>query len=224
MTRSSGSAARWGRFPRSDGLTWASHSRPRSALLLLPIGLAIVIGLHLAARRRVGVGRRRFALAVRATILTALVFAVAGFQLVLPVDRLATVFVVDLSDSVGSSGRDDALALLRDSLEAMPDGDQAGIVAFGRDALVERLPSDVRDLAAIASTPVRAATDIGAALRWRRRSSPTTTQKRIVLLSDGNDTTGEGQTEAALAAARDVRIETHVIGLAGGRRGPDRAA
>ena len=29
-------------------------------------------------------------------------------------------------------------------------------------------------------------------------------QKRIVLLSDGNDTTGSGQTEASLAAARGI--------------------
>jgi uncharacterized membrane protein len=89
-------------------------------------------------------------------------------------------------------------------------------VAFGRDALVERLPADIRDLARIASTPVRSATDIGAALRLASALFPDDAQKRIVLLSDGNDTTGEGQTEAALAAARGIRIETHVIGLAGG--------
>ena len=36
------------------------------------------------------------------------------------------------------------------------------------------------------------------------------------LLSDGNDTTGGGQTEAALAATRDIRIETRTIGLGAG--------
>ncbi len=185
-------------------------------LLILPVGLAIIVALHLAARRRVGRGRRRIALLVRATLLTFLVFAIAGFQLVLPVDRLATVFVVDLSDSVGSAGRDESLAYIRESLAAMPDGDQAGIVAFGRDALVERLPSDVRDLAAIDSTPLKSATDIGGALRLAAALFPDDAQKRIVLLSDGNDTTGSGQTEAALAAARGVRIETHVIGRSGG--------
>ena len=64
-----------------------------------------------------GARRRRAALAIRTILLSALVLALAGFQLVLPVDRLATVFVVDLSDSVGNDGREDALAFLRESLE-----------------------------------------------------------------------------------------------------------
>ena len=55
------------------------------------------------------------------------------------------------------------------------------------------------------STPVKSATDIGAALRLATALFPDDTQKRIVLLSDGNDTTGGGQAEAALAASQGVR-------------------
>ena len=161
-------------------------------------------------------GRRRVALVVRTVLLTALVLALAGFRLVLPVDRLATVFVVDLSDSVGNAGREDALAFLRETLAEMPEGDVAGIVAFGKEALVERLPSEVAEIDRLASTPVTSATDIGAALRLATALFPDDAQKRIVLLSDGNDTTGGGQAEAALAATRDIRIETRTIGLGPG--------
>src|SRR5258705_3591841 len=170
-------------------------------------------GLYLSARRRMGVGRRRFAHVVRSLLLSALVFALAGFQLVLPVDRLATVFVVDMSDSVGNAGREDALAFLRETLKEKRVDDVAGIVAFGKEALVERLPSDLTDIDRIASTPVKSATDIGAALRLASALFPDDAQKRIVLLSDGNDTTGSGQSEAALAAARGIQIETRGIGL-----------
>ncbi|HKG56220.1 MAG TPA: VWA domain-containing protein [Candidatus Limnocylindrales bacterium] len=185
------------------------------ALLILVPALAFTFLLHATSRRRIGAGRRRTALLVRALILAALVLAVAGFQLVLPVDRLATVFVVDLSDSVGTPGREEALAFVRDSLKEMPNGDVAGIVAFGKEALVERLPAELREVERIASTPTRAATDIGGALRLATALFPDDAQKRIVLLSDGNDTTGSGQTEAALAAARGVQVETRVIGLDG---------
>jgi len=137
---------------------------PLALLLLIP-ALALTLGLHVASRRRVGIGRRRLAVIIRTLLLAALVLALAGFRLVLPVDRLATVYVVDLSDSVGQAGREDALAWLRESLKAMPDGDVAGIVGFGRGALAERLPQEVREIDRIASTPVRSATDIGAALR-----------------------------------------------------------
>ena len=183
------------------------------ALLLLVPALILTVGLYLGARRRMGSGRRRIALVVRTVLLSALVLALAGFQLVLPVDRLSTVFVVDLSDSIGNAGREDALAFLRETLAEKPDGDVAGIVAFGKQALVERLPSEVSDIDRIASTPVRSATDIGAALRLATALFPDDAQKRIVLLSDGNDTTGGGQAEAALAASRGVRIETRRIGL-----------
>jgi uncharacterized membrane protein len=185
---------------------------PLALLLLIP-AFGLTLGLYAAARRRVGVGRRRVALAVRMLLLSALVLALAGFRLVLPVDRLATVFVVDLSDSIGAAGREDALAFVRESLEVMPEGDVAGIVGFGRAALVERLPSELREIDRIASAPVRSATDVGAALRLASALFPDDAQKRIVLLSDGNDTTGQGQSEAALAAARGIQVETKVIGL-----------
>src|SRR5687767_3376469 len=189
-----------------------SFDAPLALLLLIPV-LAITVGLYLSARRRVGVGRRRVALAIRTVLLFALVLALAGFRLVLPVDRLATVFVVDMSDSVGNAGREDALAFLRETLAQIPGGDVAGIVAFGKAALVERLPSELAEIDRLASTPVREATDIGAALRLASALFPDDAQKRVVLLSDGNDTTGGGQAEAALAATRDIRIETRLIGL-----------
>ncbi len=189
-----------------------SFETPLALLLLIP-AMVVTIGLYLSARRRIGAGRHRVALIVRTLLLSALVLAIAGFRIVLPVDRLATVFVVDLSDSVGNDGREDALAFLRETLDVIPDGDVAGIVAFGKEALVERLPSDLAEIDRIASTPVRSATDIGAALRLATALFPDDTQKRIVLLSDGNDTTGGGQAEAALSATRDIRIETRHIGL-----------
>ncbi|HEX7949176.1 MAG TPA: VWA domain-containing protein [Candidatus Limnocylindrales bacterium] len=184
---------------------------PLALLLLVPV-LGFTLGVHIASRRHLGARRRRVALLVRSALLTALVLALAGLQIVLPVDRLATVFVVDLSDSIGNAGREDAVAFLRETLADKPDGDVAGIVAFGKQALVERLPSDVKELDRIASVPVRSATDIGAALRLATALFPDDTQKRIVLLTDGNDTTGGGQAEAALAASQKVVIETRRIG------------
>ena len=185
------------------------------ALLLLPPLIAVVVVLHLTSRRRLGAGRRRAALGVRIALLGALVAALAGLQLVLPVDRLAVVFVVDLSDSVGTQGREDSLAYVREALAAKSDEDVAGIVAFGSDALVERLPSELAEIDRIASTPVTSATDVGGALRLAAALFPDDAQKRIVLLSDGNDTTGSGQSEASLAAARGIQVETHLVGLGG---------
>ena len=120
-----------------------SFDAPLVLLLLIPV-LALTVGLHLAARRRIGAGRRRVALMVRTLLLMALVFALAGFQLVLPVDRLATVFVVDLSDSVGNAGHEDALAFLREAGTAekalTPDGAPAVVAACMCGLLAEAVP------------------------------------------------------------------------------------
>ncbi len=185
------------------------------ALLLLPPLALLVIGLHRASRRRMGRSRRAAALATRLLLLSTLAGALAGFAVVLPVDRLAVVYVVDMSDSVGTAGREAALAYIRTSLQARRENDLAGVVAFGGDALVERLPSELAGLDRLASTPVRDATDVGAALRLASALFPDDVQKRIVLISDGNDTTGSGETEASLAAARGIEVETVTTGLGG---------
>jgi uncharacterized membrane protein len=177
------------------------------------IVLAVTLLLSRAARHHLALGRRRLSLALRSSIVIMLVLALSGFQLVAPVDRLTSVFVIDLSDSVGEEGRDSALAFVREALEERPAGDRAAIVAFGGDALVERLPAELEELERFASIPTRASTDVGAALRLAAALFPDDSQKRIVLVSDGNDTTGRGQSEAALAASRGIQIETFVVGL-----------
>ncbi|MDQ3938668.1 MAG: VWA domain-containing protein, partial [Chloroflexota bacterium] len=187
-------------------------TRPE-VLLIGVVVLAITLLLSAAARHHLARGRRRLSLALRSAILSLLVLALAGFQLVSPVDRLTTIFVVDLSDSVGVAGRESALVFVREALQARPPADRAAIVAFGGEALVERLPAELEDIDRIASVPVRSSTDVGGALRLASALFPDDSQKRIVLISDGNDTTGRGQSEAALAAARDIQIETVEVGL-----------
>ncbi|HSH21287.1 MAG TPA: VWA domain-containing protein, partial [Candidatus Caenarcaniphilales bacterium] len=182
-------------------------------LVVGAVVLAITLLLSAAARHHLARGRRRLSLALRSAILVMLVLALAGFQVVAAVDRLTTVFVVDLSDSVGEAGRESALAFVREAVEERPSGDRAAVVAFGADALVERLPSELEEIEGFASIPTRAATDVGGALRLAAALFPDDTQKRIVLVSDGNDTTGRGQSEAALAASRGIQIETFAVGL-----------
>src|SRR4029078_4893410 len=104
---------------------------------------------------------------------------------------------------------EDALAFVRDSLKVMPDDDVAGIVAFGKGALVERLPGELREIDRIAAAPVTSATDIGGALRLASALFPDDAQKRIVLLSDGNDTTRQGHGAAEAPAAHRTHIATN---------------
>ncbi len=144
---------------------------------------------------------------MRVLIATALVFAFAGVQFVRPVDRLTTVFLLDGSDSMPASTRAQAEAFIRAALEAMPADDQAAIIVFGENALVERAPDSDRRLGRIASIPIANRTNIESAIQLGMALFPADAQKRLVLLSDGGENSGRAIDAARLAASRGIPID-----------------
>ncbi|NJO05551.1 MAG: VWA domain-containing protein, partial [Chloroflexaceae bacterium] len=146
-------------------------------------------------------------LGIRTLVVLLLVLSLAGTQLRYRVDNLTTVFLVDGSDSVSPSARASAEAFIRDALREMEEGDQAAIVVFGDNALVERAPSTIAALGQIYSVPTADRTDIQEAVQLGLALIPDDTQKRLVLLSDGGENTGEARTAAQLAASRSIPID-----------------
>ena len=172
----------------------------------MPVGAIVVIG-WMAASRTLPAGRRIASLVIRITLAACLVLSLAGMRLALPSDRLSVVFLLDASASMLDASREELVDWARSAVREMPEGDTAGIVVFGANALVDRLPSQLDELAEPASAPVTGATDVGAAVRLAAAIFPTGTQQRIVLLSDGNDTSGEAEDAIAAAAARGIRLD-----------------
>lgn len=175
--------------------------------------LALLLILPLVALPFIGRGVRGrgaqfwFALIVRALILLAMIFGLAGAQFIQPVNNTTVVFVVDHSDSVSSSERARAENFMRDALTTMRAGDRAAIVVFGENALVERLASEENTLAPIASIPRTARTNLASALRLALALLPDETNKRIVILSDGLQNVGRAEELMDLAAARGVQVD-----------------
>src|SRR5918996_4768865 len=132
--------------------------------LLVPGGLLIVGG-WAAASRTLSPGRRIASLAIRLVLALCLIASLAGARLALPSDRLSVVFLVDASASMVDATREELLDFARDAVRRMPEGDTAGVVVFGANALVDRLPSQDSDLQPPSSVPVLGATDIAAAVR-----------------------------------------------------------
>jgi uncharacterized membrane protein/Mg-chelatase subunit ChlD len=168
---------------------------------------AVTIGGWLAASRTLPAGRRWASLIVRLLLVSCLVLSLAGARLALPADRLSVVFLIDASASMLDASRGELVAWARDAVRTMPDGDRAGVVVFGATALVDRLPSEVNELAEPASRPVVGASDVAAAVRLAAAILPSGMQQRIVLLSDGNDTSGRADEAVAAAAARGIRLD-----------------
>lgn len=173
-------------------------------LLALPLGLAIAR----MGRRGPGLHRAREAasLIVRALILGLLALALARVQQVRVSEKLATVFLLDVSDSIGPGGREVGLAYVRQALAAMQPGDGAGLILFGAEALVERPVSANPNLDEPASAPRSSYTDIARAIRLGLTLFPDDAARRLVILSDGAANLGDARTAAQLAAAGGVEV------------------
>ncbi len=175
------------------------------ALILLLICLPIIWYLgwpRLSYRRR----RDITSLLLRTAIIVLLVFALAGAQSAQSADRLAVIFLIDASDSMGQAAREAALDYVRQSLQTMRPDDEAGVIQFGSSAVIERALSNVRELGASRAAPPTGNTDLEKAIRLALGMLPSDAARRIVILSDGAQTVGDAASAAELAAATGVEI------------------
>lgn len=174
--------------------------------LVFVIPVILVPVLARGRRWRAMSARVWWSLALRALITLALLFSLAGAQWVRAVDALTVVYLLDLSDSISASERERAETWIRQSVQAMPPNGQAAIVAFGENALVERLPSPSAEVAEITSAPGTSRTNLAAAIRLGLALFPEASRKRMVILSDGLENVERAVEQAELAAAHHVEI------------------
>ncbi len=180
---------------------------PLALLLLLAIPYLFWVG---SARRRYAAPRRwrdRVSHGLRVLIITLLAFSLAGAKMVRAADELAVVFLVDVSDSIGPNQVADAEEFVRQAIETMGPTDQAAVVLFGANALVERPMSGLAELAPVTSVPQQLHTDLAEAIRLGMALFPAGNARRLVILSDGAATIGDAGEAAKLAAASQVQID-----------------
>lgn len=176
---------------------------PIALLLLLLLVPIVYLGWPRQRYRRV---RDITSLALRTTIVTLVVLALAGVQIVQSADRLSVIFLVDVSDSVGQVAQENAVEFVRDAITEMAVDDVAGVVVFGGDAQVARSLSSATELGQIRVTPATSNTDMAEAIRLALALLPDDAARRLVLLSDGVPTVGDTQGAVQLATAAGVEI------------------
>ena len=177
------------------------------ALLLFPLLAAYFWWLSRRTLADLSTFRRRLSLALRLILCALLVLSLAGAQLVRRNRDLAVMFVVDYSDSVGPKAREAATQYIDDAIKNRRAGDEWGVVVFGTDALIDLSPGTAPTLGKIRSVPPTEFTDISAAIRLAMASLPDGTQKRLVILSDGNENLGDAISEAQVARGNDVAVD-----------------
>lgn len=153
--------------------------------------------------------RRWSAFGLRAAVIILLVLALAGFKLIWKVDILCVLFALDASNSIPDVEHQRASDFIRNAMENIKDDDQAGLIVFGKEAYVEMLPTVKPEAkAGMPSIPSADYTNIGAAVITAMDLFPESVQKRIVLITDGNENVGNVMDDAIIAKSSGIRIFT----------------
>jgi hypothetical protein len=191
-------------------------------LWTLPAVVPWLVWLSWKSDVQIGAWRRWLALALRLLVALALVLAMAGLQWKRPIEGMTVFYLLDRSDSVPSAPPSDQQDLARqyavNSSKEKKAGDLAGVLVFGSEAAIESRPNPQLDLTKIQAVVGSQRTDIASAIRLGAAAFPETGQKRLVLLSDGNENIGDAF--SALAAAKPLGVTLDVVPL-GASRGND---
>ena len=187
-------------------------------LVLLPLALVWVTWLTWKSDVQVSRWRRWTAFGIRVTVLSALVLALAGIQWLRQLEGMNVFFLLDRSDSIPSTQQDDARAAVNRFTERKQKVDKGGVIIFGSEASIETVANAAVDVEKIQAIVPTERTDIAGAIRLGTAAFPEAGQKRLVLLSDGNENVGDAL--AAVAAARPLGVTVDVVPL-GVSRGND---
>src|SRR5436190_2408795 len=188
-------------------------THPIYLLLLIP-ALAWVIWFAWKSDVQVSAWRRWTALGIRIAVLAALVFALAGFQWMRPLEGMNVFFALDRSDSIPSAQQDAARDYINKVSKQKKKIDKGGVIVFGSDASIETSPSvavDVQKIQAVVNTE---RTDLAAAVRLATAAFPETGQKRLVVLSDGNENVGDAMSAVLAAKNLGVTVDVWPMGVA----------
>jgi len=160
--------------------------------------------------------RRWTALTLRTLVCLALLLAIAGLQWLLPVEGMNVFFVLDRSDSIPSGQQDAAKALVNRMAVQKQKEDKAGVIIFGTDASIDRMPNAAIDLEKVEAVVDTQRSDLASAIRLATAAFAETGQKRMVLMSDGNENLGDAMAAVAGARAQGATIDVVPLGVTRG--------
>ena len=188
-----------------------SFSHPYYLLLLL-ILIPLAVWVFRQSLADLHGGRGRWALGARLALLSLLALAVAGVAVSQPTRKLAVLFVLDRSASIPPEQQQWAVDFINATRRSMGANDKAGILVFGSDAYLELEPRAKITIRQIRSIVGRDNTNIAGAIRLALAAMPDNAQRRIVLLSDGNENVQSAIRTARDAVADDVQIDVVPVG------------
>ena len=137
--------------------------------------------------RRLSPLRRWLLIGFRSVVFLLVVGSLLRLSLLQAYERANVVFLLDMSQSIATATRQQALAFLRAVVAHKRAQDQVGLVVFGADAALEQPVSADFILRDITTEVDGTATNIARAIQIGLANFPADGARRLVLLSDGNE-------------------------------------
>ncbi|HEY5911741.1 MAG TPA: VWA domain-containing protein [Verrucomicrobiae bacterium] len=187
-------------------------THPYYLLALIP-ALAWVIWFAWKSDVQVSAWRRWLAVCIRTAVLLLIFLAIAGLQWLLPIEGMNLFFVLDRSDSIPSAQQEAARDYINKAAKQMKLVDRAGVIVFGSEASIENTPNSAIDLQKIQAVVGTERTDLAAAIRLGTAAFPETGQKRLVLLTDGNENVGDAMSAVLTAKPLGVTVDVLPMGV-----------
>ena len=168
-------------------------------LLLIPVGLWLIWRIGSSGVHRVPLRQHRWSIVARSIAFALLVAAVAQPSAVTAVQDKTVFFLLDRSDSIGSEARAEQERIVNEALDSAGATDRVGVGVFGAGLEVDTALTIGLESVSIGAVSEGAATDLESSLRSAGSLLPSEGSRRIVVLSDLVETSGD-----ARAAAREL--------------------
>ena len=188
-------------------------THPYYIALLLP-ALAWVFWFGLKSDVQLSAWRRWVALVIRALVVVAVVLSISGLQWLFPIEGMNIFFVLDRSDSIPPPQQELAKDFINKASKEKKNVDKGGVIVFGTDASIESFPNSAVDLQKIQAVVGTERTDLSAAIRLGTAAFPENGQKRLVLMTDGNENSGDAMSAVLAAQRQGVSIDVVPMGVA----------
>lgn len=193
--------------PLADATT--TISRTLLPWVLAALALVLATELYFSFRAR-GVPQRqwRIGLTVRGVIVGLLVLVLVDPPIAMGSGDVTTVFVVDVSDSMGDAAKTSARAWVESAITEAGSSEW-GVVEFGSDARVGTpVGTETYRRARGVETD---ATNLARGLRLGESMLTGETKQRLVLVSDGRANSGDLQAEIERLEALGVVVDVHTV-------------
>jgi uncharacterized membrane protein len=172
-------------------------------LLLIPIFIGFII-FTASFAVRINKKKRIWFILTRSLVITFLILSLCGTSFYWRLNDTTTIFLVDASDSIGNS-KEELQNVIKEAVKLKGKNDKVGVVSFGGNAAVESFISKDGAFEKIEGNINTNYTNIENAVASAISLFPDDSNKRLVLLTDGEE--NQGALSKMISSLGEQKIE-----------------